>query len=670
MRNKWVTLLSLMAGILLVLSLSLASPIAYDYPQNQSPVTYQASLVSDHEPILIQSNVDFISQGWSGNGSESNPYTIADLRIQSDQQTCIDISNVSVYYSIINCVLLATSPYNGQHGIHLEKANHARIKSCVITNVEFGIIVFHSDGCTIVDTYVGDCSLSGVSIWRSNDCTIEDCDIRDNGWAGVDLSWAENCSVIKCNLEDNYWAGVELEQDHDCCILNNIITCKGEGGCIDLSYSDGSRICNNTLLSGGIVVSALVAYQRPPTIENNTINGNSVGFFKNTGNFTISPNDFGQILLYKCGNLDIIDGQITEATVGIQVILSHSCRIESVLSKYNARYGLRLHSSTNCTVYNSTFEFNGNGIDLCRSQNITVQASTVRDNYWSGIGMSASNCTIMQNSVFRNHLSGLIINNCVNCTIDDNDVVSNRLSGFRIKSSESLLVKRNLVRLNGHLGIEFTPDSSNNLVYDNRLAENEGGNARDNGHENQWDDGINIGNYWDDHNQDGDYVIPGSAGSMDHFPLAFDAIRNATPSLSSPPDIAYQLGDTDIQITWNPSAISPSHYEVFRNDSLVEVNEWNGSQIAIDVTGLDTGVYSYRIVVYERGGLSATDTILVTVLSTDMPIGDETQPGFIDYSLSVQSLFWASILVIELVAAVMIVSRRPRQSGIGKMHHD
>jgi parallel beta-helix repeat protein len=648
-----------MTGILLIFYQSLALSTAIDYPPNRPPSTYQAYLISDHSPILIESNEDFISQGWPGNGSETNPYTIANLRIQSDELTCIDISNVSVYYSIIDCELLTTSRYYVQHGIHLEEASYAKIESCVITNVEFGIMVLHSDGCVILDTYVGDCSLSGVSIWQSDDCTIKNCDIKDNGWIGVDLYWTEDCSVINCNLEENHWAGVRLEQDHDCRILNNIITCEGESGSIDLIYSDGSIIRNNTLLSGGIVVNAFVAQHRPPTIENNTINGNSVGFFNDTGNFAISPNDFGQILLYRCSNLDIIDGQITGATVGIQVILSQSCTIENVLLKYNARSGLRFHSSANCMVSNSTFEFNGAGIRLYRSENTIIRESTIRDNHWSGVDMFAlENCIIMRNSIFRNHLFGLVIDNCVNCTIDDNDVVSNGLSGFLIVSSQSLLVKRNLVQQNGHIGIEFTSDSSNNFVYDNRLAENEGGNANDNGHVNQWDDGISIGNFWDDYNQDGNYAIPGSASSMDHFPLTFDAIRNTAPSLDSPPDITFQLGATDIQLTWNPSAISPSHYEIFKNDSLVEVDEWNGSQITIDITSLDAGVYSYRIVVYERGGLSATDTILVTVLRTDTPTGDETLPGSIDYSPLVQPLLWGSLLVIEIIAAVIIISRR------------
>jgi len=659
LRNRWIALLSLMTGILLIFCQSLASSTATDYPPNRSPGTIQTYLISDHDPISIESDEDFISQGWPGNGSETNPYTIANLRIQSDELTCIDISNVSVYYSIIDCELLTTSRYFVQHGIYLEEASHAKIESCTITNVEFGIVVLHSDDCVILDTYVGDCSLSGVSIWQSDDCTIENCDIEGNGWVGVDLYWTEDCSVVNCNLEDNHWAGVDLEEDHNSRILNNIITCEGEGGCIGLSYSDGSRICNNTLLSGGIVVNALVAYHRPPTIENNTINGSSIGFFRDRGNITISASDFGQILLYRCNSLNIIGGQITEATVGIQIILSQSCKIGKVLLKHNIRSGLRLHSSTNCTVSDSTFEFNGDGIALYRSKNTAVQENTVRDNHWSGVDMSASeNCTIMRNSIFRNQLYGFIIDNSVNCTIDDNDVVLNDLSGFLIVSSQSLLVKRNLVQLNGHIGIEFTSGTSNNLVYDNRLAENEAGNANDNGHANHWDDRIDIGNFWDDYNQDGFYVIPGSAGSMDHFPLAFDAIRSTAPSLNSPPDIAYYFGDTHVQIIWNPSAISPSHYEIFKNDSLVEVNEWNGSQITIDITGLDIGVYSYRIVVYEHGGLSATDTILVTVLSTDTPIGDETSPGAIDYSLSVQPLFWGSLLIIELVAAVMIVSRR------------
>ena len=50
-----------------------------------------------HGAIFITGNQDFIDQGWSGNGSESDPYRIEGLNITSTQ-VCIDIRYVDVHF--------------------------------------------------------------------------------------------------------------------------------------------------------------------------------------------------------------------------------------------------------------------------------------------------------------------------------------------------------------------------------------------------------------------------------------------------------------------------------------------------------------------------------------------------------------------------------------------
>ncbi|OLS26074.1 MAG: hypothetical protein ThorAB25_21700, partial [Candidatus Thorarchaeota archaeon AB_25] len=62
------------------------------------------------------------------------------------------------------------------------------------------------------------------------------------------------------------------------------------------------------------------------------------------------------------------------------------------------------------------------------------------------------------------------------------------------------------------------------------------GNALDNGFDNQWDDGISIGNLWDDFNPHthSQYEILGDAGSVDRYPQTDTEYPTEIPSTSSP----------------------------------------------------------------------------------------------------------------------------------------
>ena len=86
---------------------------------------------------------------------------------------------------------------------------------------------------------------------------------------------------------------------------------------------------------------------------------------------------------------------------------------------------------------------------------------------------------------------------------------------------------KNIVNYNYVGGIILDENSCGNLIYLNCFNENSYLNAKDDGLNNHWDNGIK-GNYWANYQgSDGDgngigdtpYNILGSAGSQDNFPL-------------------------------------------------------------------------------------------------------------------------------------------------------
>lgn len=62
--------------------------------------------------------------------------------------------------------------------------------------------------------------------------------------------------------------------------------------------------------------------------------------------------------------------------------------------------------------------------------------------------------------------------------------------------------------------------SNNNTIHHNSFVDNTEQCTNDNWINNQWyDSKTNEGNYWSDYNGTGDYIIGGSAGARDPFPL-------------------------------------------------------------------------------------------------------------------------------------------------------
>ena len=146
--------------------------------------------------------------------------------------------------------------------------------------------------------------------------------------------------------------------------------------------------------------------------------------------------------------------------------------------------GIRLENTTNGRILNISSYQNKVGIMFINTHNISIEESDVfSNNYGICIWQSSSDNSLYENDIFDNTVQGVNITNC-----NDNNVY-------------------------------------NNNFYNNTV------NAVDSGINNVWNKG-NQGNYWDDYggkdiDDDGigdtPYIISGSTGSQDNYPIWWDA---------------------------------------------------------------------------------------------------------------------------------------------------
>lgn len=84
-------------------------------------------------------------------------------------------------------------------------------------------------------------------------------------------------------------------------------------------------------------------------------------------------------------------------------------------------------------------------------------------------------------------------------------------------------------------------------------------------------------------------------------------------------------------LTWTPSDLNPSSFEVYREGSLIDSGVWSGGNIIVSLAGVTIGEYNYTAVVSDTSGNTARDTTFVTIIDDTGPSIDH--PIDIIYSL-------------------------------------
>ncbi|MFW9886083.1 MAG: NosD domain-containing protein, partial [Candidatus Thorarchaeota archaeon] len=360
-----------------------------------------------------------------------------------------------------------------------------------------------------------------------------------------------------------------------------------------------------------------IVYSTNGVISNNEIRGGDAGIFTGwSTDIEIIGNQISRsdrncdrgIILYNSTGI-AAGNSISDCDVdGIWVTGSSDVRVESNII-HEGGTSIAIESSNSIQVSrNEAFDTGGIWIYDC------YICSIVDNEMFNGpTGISlveSSNVSVLNNNFDRTDPYGIHIQNSRSCFYDGNRITRCDI-GFFIENGASSTFSFNYIVGSYDSGIVLL-SGYNNIIYGN-LLEN-GLNAFDNGENNQWDDGVSIGNYWSSDFGLDPVSIPGDADSVDSYPIEILPFSTYTigsiPAICNPPIIQVSPVDT-ASLKWVAWGVSDYVYTLTRNGSETDSSIWTGSgSYTILLSNLPDGVYSFRFSIWDGSSPIHSDAII------------------------------------------------------------
>ncbi len=503
-------------------------------------------------------------EGWSGDGSEGEPYIIENYDIDAEGKgSVVHIGNTTLHIVLRNSHLHNASwkagSWNPGAAVTLYKAENVKIENNRCYNSRFGILL---DDSHLNNVYMNT--------------------ITENTYHGLEMKNSENNVVYENSFESI--GGLHLMNSPFNSFYDN-----------DFSYRGFSISGNRN------------TYTEQEIPNNNKINGRPIYYYSNIhGGGLAIPSGAGQVILGNVTSMRVEGLSITGSTI----IIGYSSEIDindNSISQNPGKNGMSIRSSDNITITNNILSSNQGGIDMLQTSDSSIRDNTLSNNVEDGISLGDNSDS---NVIDGNKLSGcgITLNSASSNTITNNLIFKNVVEGIRIEP-----------------GSRYNLLHSNALLYNNRAEDGyDKGHiqARDSVGENNWNSSEGYGNYWRDWTQldeDGDgivdepYKIAGS-DSYDHYPL----VEPPMPVLPYPPtNLTVEIRNGELALNWTTSVdhggseiIGHKVYRGNTSDNMVVVQTVEGAASShhLDTDLINGQIYYYRISAFNSVGESiATD---------------------------------------------------------------
>ncbi len=504
------------------------------------------------------------------------------------------------------------------------------VQDGTLPQTDTGIAFYYSSNCTVNSTTVSN-QMRGIYLYESDFCniiatTLENCGVYISGFAAN--NWVHNFTGTTVNGKPIGYFYQESDVTLDDDSLGQIIVV------------NSTRFLIKDYEIMKATMGLALAYSTDCNISENMLMDNHIG-----------------LMLQECSNCEFINNTIQNSTsAAFLSYFSTDCRLKNVTIQ-DSGYGLYLYSCTDFTINESRSSSNNYGAYLRDSARLNFSHCTFDYNYEAFYTYYYDNSTIFDCDVlfslsygYRLYYSDWIVihggttkNNgnhgiyCMSSTYGEiigNAVVQNGADGISLFHGGHYQLINNTVEGNAAYGINLYVFTDYNTVFGNNFSSNHDGNGYGYQATNTWDDGVSIGNYWDDYHGPGTYPIPGPGNNEDRYP------RGPAVVLTSHTDESYQLESVGVTFTWNSFSTEPDYYIVYLEGLVHAEGVWDGLGISVDVVTSSLGIFNYTLFINGTSGAYKIDTVLVTIYDNNPTINSPPDIGY-NFDTTGHTIIWS-----------------------------
>ncbi|MGY5876424.1 MAG: right-handed parallel beta-helix repeat-containing protein [Candidatus Thorarchaeota archaeon] len=465
--------------------------------------------------------------------------------------------------------------------ILLGNCTDVSVESVLVANTSVGVQIGGSYGCQIDSANITGCTMSAVDIRASSHCTVYNSHIWNNTGIGIEfLGGGSDSAITLCVIEGNQEEGVHLDGPESASVEQNIIRYNLKTG-LDIGYCLYASITSNEIYENQ---GDGVYWQNPylSTISGNVVSNNSESGFRllSGQNSTFESNTVinnAEGVLFQGINYFVITENVVTGNDGIGCFIA--------MAKGN-------------TLYDNLWAWNndGNVIDYGYMYEETEQ-NVWDDGVWRGNVWGDYNGTgwywIPGRSGAVDHYP------------ERADVIAPTFDNPPDIFYEGGTFNNQIV---------WNPSDTHPLLYrvlcNNKFISSSNWNGSD----------ITIDI---DGHSPGVYTYTLSVYDTCYNTM-MDSVRvtvtdTTSPIIDSPSDVVSELGQIGNTISWITTDAYPHHFEVLLDASVNENGAWIGQNISVSIGELSLGPHNLTLVVYDVGGNSASDSVIITIEDTTVP---------------------------------------------------
>ncbi|MHA3963300.1 MAG: NosD domain-containing protein [Candidatus Thorarchaeota archaeon SMTZ1-45] len=336
-----------------------------------------------YEPFNISSDVDFETQSWPGNGTQTNPYLIENLNITTNSSPCIWIMNTTSYFVVQNCLFTSSiqeyTPYYPLNTLTITNVSNGEINGNYIIESPTGISAYSISNCKIINNQFNvswsiiEARLCNFTTISNNNQEIDSCDY------GISIFGSRNCTISQNSFTSNKHCGIIVGASHFSSITENIIIAFEPYYMTWVEwtgiYLQGGEYClvNNNEIVGADPFGC--SFECPVSIG---IDISGFGHIVEDNNIILNRRG----ILVHANNTILRRNILTNNYVSFELAIANETDVyENSISGYESilETGITISGGFDCTIHSNLISHVGQGIVLQGASGFNISQNIVND---------------------------------------------------------------------------------------------------------------------------------------------------------------------------------------------------------------------------------------------------------------------------------------------------